>query len=234
MRTRGAIDPRVKLFQILLTGFCVFFINSGIGISAEMLCLALFLCYLGVWRSAVNLLAFFAVVSALLLLIQNTPIGAVLGPVSVLLMLFRKMSPAAGIYILFTKTITVSELIAALEKLRFPKSLVLSLAVALRFVPTMRFELSAVKDALRLRGKPITLKNCLTSPLEMGECVLVPFMMRGIKVADELSASAVTRAIERPGARTSRHELRVAPPDVIYMALALISTTALLWYELAF
>ena len=232
VRAEHTIDPRIKLFQMLAVGTCIFAINTPNIITLEVGCLALFLLYLGLYRQTLLFCLFYALVNAGLYFLQNQPTATLLGALSILLMLLRKMAPAIAIYMLFTKTMTVSELVAALERLRLPKALVLSLAIALRFVPTIQQESRILRDALRLRGRPVTIMNVLHHPIQMSEHVLVPFMMRGVKIADELSASAVTRGIECPCNRTSRRELCLCPVDWIYGALTAIGTIVLIVFEL--
>ena len=59
----------------------------------------------------------------------------------------------------------------------------------------------------------------------------MPFMMRGVRVADELSASAVTRAIESPAPRGERIPTKIRPKDIIYLALVLAADVGILLYD---
>ena len=50
--------------------------------------------------------------------------------------------------------------------------------------------------------------------------MLVPFMMRCVKIADELAAAAVTRAVENPAPRGMRIPMKIRRRDVVYLILA--------------
>ena len=49
--------------------------------------------------------------------------------------------------------------------------------------------------------------------------MVVPIVMRSASIADELSASAVTRGIDNPDQRTSFVQLKVTPKDIIVLAV---------------
>ncbi|MFR7742966.1 MAG: energy-coupling factor transporter transmembrane component T [Acutalibacteraceae bacterium] len=76
------------------------------------------------------------------------------------------------------------------------KSATLALAVALRFIPTIRHELEQIRNGMKTRGVPLNVITFVKAPAMTTEYMIIPFIMRCIKVADELSAAAVTRAIE--------------------------------------
>lgn len=53
------------------------------------------------------------------------------------------------------------------------------------------------------------------------EYMIIPFIMRCIKVADELSAAAVTRAIENPVPRGMRVPLKIRIKDIVYLMMVI-------------
>ena len=60
------------------------------------------------------------------------------------------------------------------------------------------------------------------------EYMLVPFMMRCVKIADELAAAAVTRAIENPAPRGMRIPMKIRFRDIFYLLLVFSSNLAAL------
>lgn len=56
----------------------------------------------------------------------------------------------------------------------------------------------------------------------------IPFIMRCIKVADELSAAAVTRAIENPVPRGMRVPLKIRIKDIVYLMMVICSNRSVL------
>lgn len=104
------------------------------------------------------------------------------------------------------------ELSAFLTKIHAPTALILGLLVVFRFFPTMRTELCGVGRSMKNRGLTAA-KQLLFHPLTSFEYVLVPFLLRVLQIADQLSVSAVARCAERPGLRGSYYGKRVSFRD---------------------
>lgn len=137
--------------------------------------------------------------------------------IGVTVYIFFKFAPVAGIYFMMTGSIGASELVNALEKIGLPRSVTITFAVTLRFMPTIGQEIGAIRDSMKIRGIPLNLWNVVKAPLMMMEYVMVPLMMRFVKVAEELAAAAVVRGIERPGRRGSLFVSRLGPQDGVYV-----------------
>jgi energy-coupling factor transport system permease protein len=65
----------------------------------------------------------------------------------------------------------------------------------------------------------------------MLEYVFVPLMMRCVRIADELSASAVARGIENPQVHTALLPLKLRLTDAVYLTVLIGSSVALIAYE---
>lgn len=213
-----AIDPRVVLLQVLCAGACGFVLNSVISSAVASACIVALLACLGCRRAALILLAWAVFINAVCAIIQLVPSWGVLGIFAPAFFVARKVVPVAGAALVFWNGLTVSRLIAVLTRWRLPKGLVFTLAVAFRFMPTISVEIAAIRDALTMRGRPLTFASVIHHPREMCECVLVPLLMRCTRVADELSASATTRAIENPAPRSSRYDLHMRAQDWLMLA----------------
>lgn len=213
------IDPRVIILQILITAACMFWIASPLGILLEICLLTVCLLYLRLPWQALRLAVYFLIVELLFELTSAYDVPLFFERIFFLL---HRLSPMVGIVILSTRSISVSQLVTGMQKLRCPKKMALTVAVALRFLPTIRQELSQIQDALKTRGLPLNPVTFMKAPVLTTEYVLVPFMMRGVRVADELSASAVTRAIENPSPRGERIPMRLRPRDVLYLVLVVL------------
>ena len=94
---------------------------------------------------------------------------------------------------------------AFLSRLRMPTPFILGLLVVFRFFPTMRTELKGVGRSMKNRGLTAA-GQLLAHPVQSMEYVLVPFLLRVLQLADQLSVSAVARGAERPGVRGSYYE----------------------------
>lgn len=117
-----------------------------------------------------------------------------------------------------------------LQKLHCPKSATLALAVALRFIPTIRHELEQIRNGMKTRGVPLNVITFAKAPAMTTEYMIIPFIMRCIKVADELSAAAVTRAIENPVPRGMRVPLKIRIKDIVYLMMVICSNIGTLLY----
>ncbi|QEJ96361.1 energy-coupling factor transporter transmembrane protein EcfT [Treponema phagedenis] len=218
------LDPRSKLLILILINITVF---AAKDFGTEVFCvamIALTLCALGTYRKALRGLFLYAGLLGILHLCGFLP-DYIASMFSMLAILFRKLMPAVFFASGLVATTKVNELIAALQKIRIPKSLVITLAITLRFFPTLGEEYRCVKDAMKLRGIRLNAKNILLHLLALSEYLLIPLMLRCAIIADELSAAAMTRGIERNGKRTSLYELSFTFGD--YAVLSLFSLLAL-------
>ncbi|NTV63423.1 MAG: energy-coupling factor transporter transmembrane protein EcfT, partial [Oscillochloris sp.] len=83
----------------------------------------------------------------------------------------------------------------------------------------------------RLRGVSLTVFGFLRQPRLTLECALVPLLMRSLRIADELAASAATRGIEHPGERSSLRPLRLRVADGAVMALMLAASIGIVRFS---
>lgn len=147
--------------------------------------------------------------------------------VSIIALFVRVMLPVALFATTFMETTTVSELISAMYSMHIPKSIVITFAMTLRFFPTFGEEMERIYDAMKLRGMGASIKNIFTKPLMMLEAVLIPLIMRSSTIAEELSASAVTRGIDNPGQRTSFNKMKISARDIVLLGIVIVYGTGL-------
>ena len=127
----------------------------------------------------------------------------------------------------FIATTKVSELIAAMYSLKIPRSITITFAMVLRFFPTFSEEIHNIYDAMRLRGIALSWKNVFTRPMLILEAIAIPIVMRSASIAEELSASAVTRGIDNPAQRTSFIQLKVHAKDWMVLCFFLVAFVVL-------
>ena len=118
---------------------------------------------------------------------------------------------AGGAYIIATTS--VSQFMAALERLGAPRSFSITLAVTLRFLPALRQDFRHIRDAMALRR--------IRGLEEKLECVYVPMLMGAAQTAEELSESATARGIEHPGKMSSWRPIGFHIQDVTVVLLFL-------------
>ena len=113
-------------------------------------------------------------------------------------------------------SLRISDLVAALQKMHVPKGAIITLAVVFRYLPTIGDEFRYIHNTMKLRGIGLTPGNILRHPLGTMEYVLVPLIIRSMTVADELSASAMTRGLDLKTKRSSYREVRLEPFDLLF------------------
>lgn len=133
-------------------------------------------------------------------------------------------SLATGYYVLTTTT--VSELVAALERMHVPRSIVIPLSVMFRFFPTVMEEYGSISDAMRMRGIRFGGKRSS----RMIEYRFVPMMICSVKIGEELSAAALTRGLGAPVRRTNICEVGFHTLDIVlgFLCVGLLVANAAL------
>lgn len=220
------MDTRIKLFLFILINSMV------IGLKPFMLSL---MCFASVWFFAIYMkqynlakkyLIFYACVAIIERLCNFIP-QPLSGIVSIFTLFIRVMIPIVFFASVFIATTKVSELIAAMYFMKIPKSITITFTMTLRFFPTFSEEIKSVYDAMKLRNLAFTAKNILTKPLLIFEALLVPIVMRSATIAEELSASAITRGIDSPEKRSSFVKLKVQKRDIGILVIFLLIAVAL-------
>ncbi len=207
------LDPRTKLF-ILFTGNVTVLLSPGLSYDVFMTVLILLLGLLcGVYRYSVKMaIGYFLLVAVQIL--GTRYLDDVWRIFLVTFVVFlRKIFPCAMLGGILIATTRVNEFMAAMHKLHMPKSLVIPLAVTLRYFPAVQEEWGHIRDAMNMRGISASLWGFLKNPLQATECVYVPMLISAAKIADELSAAAVTRGIDNPKPRTCLQQLGFGAAD---------------------
>lgn len=123
------------------------------------------------------------------------------------------------------RTTKTDEFMAAMQKMHVPDGITISLAVVMRFFPTIKEEYSSIQDAMKMRGIMLGGGNAA----KMVEFRMIPLLFSCVNIGDELSAAAVTRGLGGKVRRTSVVELRLKAADYILMGL-FAATAALFIY----
>ena len=113
------------------------------------------------------------------------------------------------------KTTKIDEFISAMQKLHIPDGIIISLAVVMRFFPTIKEEYSAISDAMKMRGIRFGSGNAF----KMIEFRMIPLLFSCVNIGDELSAAAVTRGLGGKVKRSSIVELKFGIIDYIMVIL---------------
>lgn len=125
---------------------------------------------------------------------------------------------------ILARAIKLSELLTALANMGMSRKLILPLAVAFRYFPTLKTEAAGIRESLLLRD----MKPSFLHPVRSMENYLVPLLMRSLKVSDELSRSALCRGYSLEGSRGALVAVALRPLDYVLFA-AILSWAVLLW-----
>ncbi|MCR5717060.1 MAG: energy-coupling factor transporter transmembrane protein EcfT [Lachnospiraceae bacterium] len=113
------------------------------------------------------------------------------------------------------RTTQIGEFLSAMQKMHIPDGLSISLAVIMRFFPTIKEEYGAIRDAMKMRGIMFGAGHAS----KMIEYRLIPLLFSCVSIGDELSAAAITRGLGANVKRTSATELKLTTIDLLLMAL---------------
>ena len=118
-----------------------------------------------------------------------------------------------GAYVV--STTTVSEFIAAMEKMHVSQKITIPLAVMFRFFPTVVEEASSINKAMAMRD----IKFGGSKVFKMLEYRLIPMMTCSVKIGQELSAASLTRGLGSPVKRTNICKIGFGWADFVTFAL---------------
>ena len=206
------LDPRTKIFLVLAMGVSITIL---VPIYVEILSAAL-LAFLfaanGQLKSALKLMVFFLFLAALTYLPKDLPgVSTIVLPVG--FMIRRFMMPiVAGNYLIASTPVGL--LMNALEKLKLPPSLVITVAVMFRFFPTLKEEAAHIKNAMKMRGIGLNAVNVICKPLLTLEYVMVPLLSSASRIGDELAAAGHTKGVDAPGKKVRYKTARFGLADI--------------------
>ena len=215
------IDPRTKIFlTVTVSTIMVAGGTGGIMTFIRPCLMALPMCLLVLskrWKSAVK----FSIVYAVLFLSELTVLPLLTGTWNFILGaavgIYTHMLPGfiMGYYLI--ESTTVSEFVAAMERVHIPQKIVIPLSVVFRFFPTIGEEYAAIGDAMKMRGI-----SSLRSPIKMLEYRVVPLMISVANIGEELSAAALTRGLGAPEKRTNICNIGFGVLDIVFAVVSLV------------
>lgn len=217
---RFHLDPRSKLFLLLLTNLMLFF---HAGTLIEGICTFLFLIPFFLSdkvKTGIRFAAFYFVLLAIdILVVPSAGNNVFLNFIALFSSGIRMMLPCiiTGAYV-FTTT-SMSEFIAALRLLHIPENMIITCSVVVRFFPSVKEDYAHIRDAMALRGIAEDRTYFIKHPSESLEYILTPLLMNASSVAQDLSIAALTKGIGIRKTHTSMCTLKLKASDIIYPVL---------------
>ncbi|MCM1054000.1 MAG: energy-coupling factor transporter transmembrane protein EcfT [Bacteroides sp.] len=202
IENRGLVfDPRTKLFVMITV--CVFVIG-GVGaeytlwISRIMGFAPIVLLFTArQWKkSALYGIAYCGLEIVQTLFFVNVQ-GIWQSLLTVTFIVLMRLMPSVimGAYLLAATT--VSEFIAAMERMHIPNAVTIPMSVMFRLFPTIMEEFGAINSAMKMRDIRIGGKNAA----KIVEYRIVPLIVCSVNIGNELSQAALTRGL---GSKTKR------------------------------
>lgn len=224
---KNKLDPRTKVLFLIPANIALFmYINywkEGILIAFFAVIIAYDIAPL----KALRYVSMFIVMLIIELLLLNHLTGFLWTVFYFIGVTSRKLLPCLMAGRIFFSTTTPNEMIVALRKLKIPHYFVIPFAVLMRYFPTIKQDFISLRQAMKIRGIASDAKAILLHPFQTFEYLLVPFLLSGIKTADELAAAAISRGIANPQPHTSLQEIKFKAKDYIYQVAIIIVTYSL-------
>lgn len=220
-----SLDIRSKILLVLFTNFLLIVRVSLLMEGLVVLVLAgIFMGSGFLRRGLIFLGVFLAFLIFELIFLETLP--SFLSLLGLFLVGGRLMLPCfmAGSYLL--QTTSVHAFIHGLRKWHVPESLLLSLAVMVRFLPSIPQDYAHIRQSLRLRGLFLKPWSWLSQPVSYFEMVMVPLLMAMTRTAQDLTVATLTKSIARSGSKTSYISYALGWQD--YLLYGLLGTMTLL------
>lgn len=142
--------------------------------------------------------------------IANFVVSAIVG-------LFLRFTPGIVMGYFVVTTTTVSEFVAAMERIHLPQQITIPMSVLFRFFPTVVEEWNAIGNAMQMRG--VRFGGGKASAIL--EYRIVPMMICSVKIGEELSQAALTRGLGGPVKRTNICKLGFHVPDILFLLICI-------------
>lgn len=125
------------------------------------------------------------------------------------------------------RTTKIGEFMSCMQKMHVPDGIAVSLAVVMRFFPTIKEEYSSINDAMRMRGVMLGGGNVL----RMFEFRMIPLLFSCVNIGEELSAAAITRGLGGEVKRSSVIELKLGVADYLIMTFLAAATVIFIVFK---
>ena len=197
------LDPRTKLCLLVFVSVFVLGNAGGNAVAEFRVALnylpLLLLLASGKWKPVLFSVIFYSLAYAFSTLLMPHCKGLLNFLILAMCGIVLRFMPGimTGMYVV--STTTVSEFIAAMERMHVSQKITIPLAVMFRFFPTVVEESGSINKAMAMRDIKFGGKKAL----QMIEYRLIPMMTCSVKIGQELSAASLTRGLGGPGKRTN-------------------------------
>lgn len=230
-RSCRRVDPRTALLATCLLGIAAVISNRPEAAHAACAIGALCALAAGAWRPCIALSAAYGLIAAVMALAEGAGNTTLVIAVVMLSYMAQKFVVLALLGISLSKLASMQDLLAALQAMGAPQAVLIPCMVVLRFFPTIRRDASHLMESLKTRRVLAGRGYALRHPALVCELLVVPLLMRSVRVSDELAASALVRGLGGETRPTMLHSLSFGVKDAVVTALTLASIGVLAWLQ---
>ena len=220
------LDPRCKILLLVCIGFVSYFLAGEVVSLALMLMYGLFIAVGNGGKWALKMIAVYIIIAYLNALLRYVQVPVLSVIMSVFGVTLLKLIPIVMMGLWILRTTYMDDLMVALQ--RMPQAVTIPLVVMFRYIPTLRIEYRQIRSTMDIRGISDTLWKRVSHPLATIEYILIPLLMRCLKVTDELAASGTTRGLELECRRYALRPIRFSWPEILVSLLGILFLAALL------
>lgn len=222
------LDPRCKILLLVCIGFVSYFLAGEVVSLALMLVYGLFIAVGNGGKWALKMIVAYIIVAYLNALLRYVQVPVLSVIMSVFGVTLLKLIPIVMMGLWILRTTYMDDLMVALQRMRLPQAVTIPLVVMFRYIPTLRIEYWQIRSTMDIRGISDTLWKRVSHPLATIEYILIPLLMRCLKVTDELAASGTTRGLELECKRHALRPIRFSWPESLVSLLGILFLAALL------
>ena len=147
--------------------------------------------------------------------------SAVFSVIGIVAFIVQPIIPFMLLGTVIKKQKNISEITMALERMRLPRGIILSIAVMFRYLPSIKDDFFIIIDSMKLKGLYTSKRSAMLHPIRTMEFIIVPMLFKSLKTAEELSCAALVKGIENTGKKTSYFDVRIRSVDLIFSFAAL-------------
>lgn len=215
------INPLTKIVSFLVANILILGVKTY---RAEIIfCILIWL--LGINGKLFKLSFKYMLLYTVLILIDallNSNTNVIISVVVIIARIIRMFFPIVFAAHILVSSTSTGEFIASFNKIKLPTAFTVTFSVMMRFIPTVKEEINAIKQAMSYRGLYINLKSVICHPVLMIEHVLVPLLISSANVMDELAAASMCRGLDTDVHRTSIYTVKFRLLDFSFIALLFI------------
>ena len=190
------LDPRAKLFLILICVLTSMFAPSLAYQFALVVLIAVLGTFFGKWKYVIKAVGFYAVICVLTVWIMAEMTGTLRTMFIAFLGLFHKVYACGMLAGIVLSTTKVNEFLSAMNRIHAPKKIGDPIGGHVTLYPDDPGRLAIYQGCYAYERYLPFFWGFLAHPGMTVECIYVPLMMTASKAADELSIASVTRGIE--------------------------------------